>query len=324
MKLIVCLDGEVVGSMQGDGSRASFVYDPAWLESPGAYPLSYSLPLGGGPFSGRGVLNFLWGLLPDNDRVLETWGRWFQVSARNPLALLSHVGEDCAGAVQFATEARLAGVLDSPAETARVEWLEERELEARIRQLVRDGASGRTAEEGQFSLAGAQAKTALHFDVRRERWGVPRGRTPTTHILKPVANSFDGFAENEYFCLALIRRIGLAAARGEWRNIGGLPTLIVERYDRVHQTGQWHRVHQEDCCQALGIHPDSKYENQGGPGFTDIMNLLNAADDPEADRERLISHSFTGAALNGRACAWRLSTTSRAPGLTRSSFRRRS
>jgi serine/threonine-protein kinase HipA len=239
-------------------------------------------------YGGRRVLNFLWGLLPDNARTLDVWGRRFQVSPRNPIALLAHVGEDCAGAVQFVTDARLEVVLDTASAAPSVEWLSGKELEERIRDVVRDGSAARTATEGQFSLAGAQAKIALYRDAHRARWGVPRGRTPTTHILKPLANEFDGFAENEHFCLALCRRLRLAAAHSEWRSIGGIPTLIVERYDRVHLDGRWHRIHQEDCCQALGVHPDAKYENQGGPGYPPLLSLMNATDNPEQDLERLM------------------------------------
>jgi serine/threonine-protein kinase HipA len=133
------------------------------------------------------------------------------------------------------------------------------------------GATRESAAEGQFSLSGAQAKSALYFDRQRKRWGIPQGRTPTTHILKPVSNDFNGIAENEHFCLELARRIGLAAANTEWHSIGGIPTLIAQRYDRVQLAGRWHRVHQEDCCQALGIHPGSKYENEGGPGVSRLL-----------------------------------------------------
>ena len=289
MKLMVCLEGRVAGVLQGDASRASFTYAPEWLERPGVYPLSQSMPTTPTVYTGRRVLNFLWGLLPDNARILEAWGRRFQVSARNPIALLSHVGEDCAGAVQFVTQPRLAELLESHTGPMRIQWLDDRQLEERIRDVVSDGAAARTATEGQFSLAGAQAKIALYFDARRNRWGVPSGRTPTTHILKPLANEFDGFAENEHFCLSLARRMALPAARSEWRSIGGIPTLIVERYDRIQKGGRWQRVHQEDCCQALGVPPDAKYENEGGPGYPELLSLLNATDDPEADRNRLMA-----------------------------------
>jgi serine/threonine-protein kinase HipA len=242
-----------------------------------------------GSHTGAPVINFLWGLLPDNERTLDAWGRLFQVSARNPVALLACVGEDCAGAVQFVREERLAEVLTTEKKAAKIEWLDDAELESRIRHLTQDaGATRESILEGQFSLSGAQAKTAFYFDRKARRWGIPQGRTPTTHILKPVGNGFDGFAENEHFCLTLAQRIGLPAANTEWQSIGGIPTLIAERYDRVQLAGRWHRIHQEDCCQALGIHPGSKYENEGGPGFKQIMSLLEGSDEPAVDRDRLM------------------------------------
>lgn len=286
---MVCLEEQVAGVLEASGSRTHFTYSDPWLSRRGAYPLSQSLPLRPGPHTGAPLVNFLWGLLPDNERTLDAWGRQFQVSARNPAALLAYVGEDCAGAVQFVRKERLHEVLATQNRAAGIEWLDDAELEHRIRHLSQDASATReSAAEGQFSLSGAQAKTALHFDRQRKRWGIPQGRTPTTHILKPVSNDFDGFAENEHFCLALARRIGLAAANTEWQSIGGIPTLIAERYDRVQLAGRWHRIHQEDCCQALGIHPGSKYENEGGPGFAQIMSLLEGSDEPSADRDRLM------------------------------------
>jgi serine/threonine-protein kinase HipA len=289
MRLLVCLEGQLAGALDSAGSQTRLQYSEAWLNSNGAYPLSQSLPLFAEQLTGAPVVNFMWGLLPDNERTLDAWSRRFQVSARNPTALLANVGEDCAGAVQFVREERLDEVLATNSRVQKIEWLDDSELERRIRHLTQDaGATRENAEEGQFSLSGAQVKTALYFDRIRQRWGIPQGRTPTTHILKPVANNFDGFAENEHFCLTLARRVGLAAARTEWRSIGGVPTLIAERYDRLDLNGRWHRIHQEDCCQAFGIHPGSKYENEGGPGFADIMGLLDTSKEPEVDRERMM------------------------------------
>jgi serine/threonine-protein kinase HipA len=289
LKLVVCLDGQVAGEIDATGGSLSFEYAESWLEDSGNYPLSNSMPLSSRPHTGAVISSFLWGLLPDNERTLDSWARRFRVSARNPAALLAHVGEDCAGAVQFVTEERLPNVLDAARGKPEVDWLTRQELDDRIQRLAKDGAASRySAEEGQFSLAGAQTKTALHFDTQRGRWGIPRGRTPTTHILKPVANDFDGFAENEHFCLALTRRMGLAAAHTQWQVFGGVPTLIVERYDRIRVGGRWHRIHQEDFCQALAVQPGAKYENDGGPGFAQIMPLLDGTDEPETDRERMM------------------------------------
>jgi serine/threonine-protein kinase HipA len=289
MKLFVLLEGEVAGTLETSGAQIRFTYDLAWFDTRGNYALSASLPVQIEPVSGAALTNFLWGLLPDNERTLDAWARQFRVSARNPAALLAHVGEDCAGAVQFVAEDRLDEVLETSRRSASVEWLSESDLEQRIQRLAQDGAAGRvTAVEGQFSLAGAQSKTALYFDAGRKRWGVPKGRTPTTHILKPATNDFDGFAANEHFCLQLAQKVGFVAASSQWQDIGGIPTIIVERYDRIRAGLRWHRIHQEDFCQALGVHPGAKYENEGGPGFARIMPLLDAADDPVSDRDRLM------------------------------------
>lgn len=290
MKLLALLEAEVAGTVEITGSRAIFRYADSWLTSAGSYPLSQSIPLQPQPVTGTRVVNFLWGLLPDNQRTLDVWARQFQVSARNPVALLAHVGADCAGAVQFVPEGRVADVTVAARRPPQVDWLSRGELADRIRRLAQNSGEGRlTAAEGQFSLSGAQSKTALYRDERGDRWGVPSGRTPTTHILKPLSNGFDGFAENEHFCLELARRLGLAAASTDWRLIGGIPTLIAARYDRVRSGARWLRVHQEDCCQALGVSPTSKYESEGGPGFPQIMTLLDGSDEPEVDRDRLMS-----------------------------------
>lgn len=124
----------------------------------------------------------------------------------------------------------------------------------------------------QFSLAGAQPKTALL--LQRGRWGVPSGRTPTTHILKPPTGEWDGHAENEHFCLLLARASGLVVPNSRVRRFRDEIAIVIERYDRVRTSGGWLRVHQEDMCQALALHPTRKYESDGGPGVRKIVDLL--------------------------------------------------
>ncbi|MPZ35194.1 MAG: hypothetical protein GEV13_30175 [Rhodospirillales bacterium] len=109
----------------------------------------------------------------------------------------------------------------------------------------------------------------------RGRWGVPSGRIPTTHILKPESAEFDGHAENEHFCLTLARAVGLPAAQSNVHRFGHEVAIVVERYDRVTlDDGDITRIHQEDMCQALGVMPTSKYQSEGGPRPADIAELL--------------------------------------------------
>lgn len=271
-ELSVLLSNRVVGRViQDDRGKLSFTYDEAWRDVRGSYPLSLSMPLAALEHRHDEISAYLWGLLPDNELVLDRWAKRFRVSARNPFALIANVGEDCAGAVQFVRPERLEAVLNR--EVGDVAWLEEAEIAARIRQLREDqSAWRRPSDTGQFSLAGAQPKTALL--LQDGRWGIPSGRTPTTHILKPPSTDFDGYAENEHFCMALARALGLPAASSTVMRFENEVVFVVERYDRQATDGGVIRIHQEDMCQALGVPPTHRYENEGGPGVAQIVGLL--------------------------------------------------
>ncbi|HSO31891.1 MAG TPA: type II toxin-antitoxin system HipA family toxin [Labilithrix sp.] len=271
-QLVVFLGDYRVGQLTREARGGlSFAYDDAWRDDPDAYPLSVSMPLARQVHGGALLEAYLWGLLPDNEAILEGWARRFKVSARNPFALLASVGEDCPGAVRFVDPARLDGT-PAPRRGA-VAWLDERAVAQRLAALHQDASAWRAAtDSGQFSLGGAQPKTALYFDGRR--WGVPSGRTPTTHILKPGAPHLDGHAENEHFCLALGAEAGLTVARSQVLRFHDEVAIVLERYDRLQHEGAIVRVHQEDGCQALGVPPVNKYENAGGPGVGALVTLL--------------------------------------------------
>ncbi|MGH6704413.1 MAG: HipA domain-containing protein, partial [Bradyrhizobium sp.] len=137
-------------------------------------------------------------------------------------------------------------------------------------------------DTGQFSLAGTQPKTALL--LQNDRWGIPSGRIPTTHILKPPTGHFDGHAENEHICLMLARNLGLPAAQSKVMRFNDEVAIVVERYDRQQRGNDIIRVHQEDICQALGIMPTKKYQNEGGPSAANIVELLRTySTDRDAD-----------------------------------------
>lgn len=273
-ELVALLAGEEIGRVRRDTrGRLTFAYADGWRDAPDAYPLSLSMPLAAKDHGRAAIESFLWGLLPDNERVLDRWAARFQVSARNVFALLSHVGGDCAGAVQFVTPDRLDALRDGAED--KIEWLGETDIAKRLQALRADHSAWRLpSDTGQFSLAGAQPKTALL--LRGRRWGIPSGRLPTTHILKPPTGQFDGHAENEHLCLEIARSLGLPTARSEVRRFGEEIAIVVERYDRQRHGNDIVRVHQEDICQALGVMPTKKYQNEGGPSPVDIAELLRA------------------------------------------------
>lgn len=281
--------------MERDG-RLELTYDEAWRNDPGATPLSLSMPLSDASHGDRVVRAVLWGLLPDNEQVLERRARSFHVSAGNPFALLRHVGEDCAGAAQFVAPQRWETLL---ADGGGIELIDEDEIASRLRALRADPTAWHAAAAGQFSLAGAQAKTALHYDPSQRRWGDPWGVVPTTHSLKPAVAGLADHDLNEHLCLAAASLLGLTAARSEIREFGDERAIVVERYDRARSgNGTVVRVHQEDVCQSLGLPPTEKYQNEGGPGPEQIIGLLRRSIHLPADAERQVDRFVAALAFN--------------------------
>jgi serine/threonine-protein kinase HipA len=282
-RLVVIVDDAVAGTLtRRPGGRLRFDYDEAYRERGAATPLSLSMPLPVRSHSDQVVTPWLWGLLPDNEAVLSRWAREFHASASSPFSMLATpIGHDCAGAVRFATSDDVDRVIDRPGEVA---WLTDEDVAQRLRDLRQDATAwlGR-AFSGQFSLAGAQAKTALlHQDGR---WGVPSGSSATSHILKPAVAGLDDHDLNEHVCLDAARRVGLVVARTRVAQFGDETAIVVDRYDRRRRDGRLVRIHQEDVCQALGILPSRKYQNEGGPSATDVARLLRAVMPPQvADR----------------------------------------
>lgn len=282
-ELVVLLNGEPAGVAR-QNSRGDFAlsYDQAWRDRSDGYPLSLSMLLTKREHPDAMVRPYLEGLLPDNADVLERWAREFHVSPRNAFALLRHTGADCAGAVQFIPPNELDFIMNEPSD---IEWLTEAEIGERLRDLVEHHGTGRLAgDHGQFSLTGVQPKTAFICDG--ERWGIPSGAIPTTHILKPPAQrELDGFDINEHFCLRLAQQVGLAVAESKVCSFDGEAAIVLARYDRRRlEDGRVVRLHQEDLCQSLAVPPLNKYESAGGPGAPAIISLLaNESDDPDLD-----------------------------------------
>lgn len=270
--LVVLLEDAVAGTLSRmTNGRLRFEYDEDYRARPNATPLSVSMPTAIRSHADSVIAPWLWGLLPDNEAVLARWAREFHASAASPFSLLATpIGHDCPGAVRFAVAEEMDDLLKR---RGRVAWLTEDDVARRLRELREDATAwlGRTFT-GQFSLAGAQAKTALLY--QGGRWGVPSGSLATSHILKPAVAGLDDHDLNEHLCLDAARRLGLIVARTRVERFGDEIAIAVERYDRRSVDGRVLRVHQEDACQALSIPPSRKYQSDGGPGANDVVALF--------------------------------------------------
>ena len=275
-ELEVWLFADRVGTLALVDGRLNFCYLPDWLSHKDAITLSASLPLQAEPFDDRKTRPFFAGLLPEG-QMRRLIAQQFQVSGQNDFALLDHIGGECAGAVTFLEPGQ---ALPVSTRTDDVQWLSDDEVVAILDELPRRPMLA--GKDGlRLSLAGAQDKLPVVFDGTRI--GLPLNGTPSSHILKPPIHAVEDSVINEGFCMALAEAMQLKPAKSKVHKVLDRSFLLVERYDRlIDAQGNRQRLHQEDFCQALGVVPEMKYQNEGGPDLVQCFDLLRSATRPSA------------------------------------------
>jgi serine/threonine-protein kinase HipA len=257
-ELPVFCEAQRVGTVEGRGEGASFIYDPAWLSAPGAFPISILMPLQPGKIPRDDFQRWAAGLLPQGAPLLAL-ARHLGKAPDDTIGILAHVGGDTSGALSLGQPGSSSPDALSPVSDA-----------AALGQILSDllqksflaGADGPSA-----ILAGAQAKLPVAVDGDG-RICIPHAGAPSTHLLKPGREHQFGGVQNEALCLTLARRCGLAAPAVSTGRAGDRSYLLIERYDRYRQAGCWHRLHQESLFQALGDTPGAD-----GPALADALSL---------------------------------------------------
>ncbi len=280
--LDVYLHSDLAGHLtQADGGDLSFQYAGRWLSNTAATPISHSLPLRAEPFRRRECRGFFGGILPEQSQR-EIIARNLGISARNDYAMLERIGGECAGAITFLPHGEPA-----PEHQRGYRELSDDDLAAILKELpTRPLLAG---EKGiRLSLAGAQDKLAVC--IQGSKISLPLGGAPSTHVLKPNVERFEGVVFDEAFCMQLAAAASLPTAAVEIRRVNGLDFLLVERYDRRHTaSAPIERLHQEDFCQALGIVSEQKYQKEGGPSLKQCFALLREVSSaPVIDLARLL------------------------------------
>jgi serine/threonine-protein kinase HipA len=272
--------GQSLGTVVVDeAERFSFEYQPTWLADRERFPISQSLPLVAGPHTGEPAHAFFANLLPEG-RVRSLVARRLGISESNDFGLLAALGGECAGALVIA---------DAPPDAAEHHYrpIDDAEL-ARLAQT--GSAFAETSGSGgvRLSLAGAQDKLPVRVDGVQLL--LPLGSSPSTHILKFANRDYKHLPANEALVGAMARLSGLPVVTSELRQIGKEKHLLVARYDRlVAADGVITRLHQEDLCQALGVPPGRKYEDEGGPRFDRCFRMIaDVSSEPALDTRALI------------------------------------
>ena len=288
VRLNVFFEEHHVGTLERSSAGAlSFTYSEQWLNYPDAFPVSHSLRLQEDSYHGNAAVAYFDNLLPDNDTIRKALAGQTGAASTQSIDLLSALGRDCVGALQFYP----ASI--EPEFKLSIEAIELREhdIAERLRHLAQTPLGVTRAEDFRISIAGAQAKSALLS--YQGKWHLPLHATPTSHIIKvplgllPNGIDLSTSVENEYLCLKLCEHFGLPVASSSIAQFEDVTCLVVERFDRHWLPGldQLKRLPQEDMCQALGVTPSHKYQTDGGPGIARIMNFLDASDARNADRK---------------------------------------
>jgi len=289
--LRVFLNNRLVGHLLKEPSGGiEFRYDVSWLEWEQAVPVSLSLPLREDAYKGEPVVAVFENLLPDSEKLRRRVAEKVGAAGTDSYSLLSQIGRDCVGALQF-----LPADMDIAGDTTGLngEKVGDGDIEKLLKNLAQAPLGLDRDQEFRISVAGAQEKTALLF--HEGKWLKPHGTTPTTHIFKtqigslPHGIDLSNSVENEYYCLKLMAAFGLPVNAAEIRTFGETKALVIERFDRRWtKDGRLLRLPQEDCCQALSVPPGRKYQNEGGPGMVDILNLLKGSDTPSEDQRMFL------------------------------------
>jgi len=251
---------QLVGELFDEEERVWFRYRP---KTPSRFQVSRSLPVDDGATRYSGV--FFSNLLPDGAQR-ERLARRLGVSEGNTIALLRAIGGDCAGALSIV-----------PANEEPLSWAARFEPMTKefLSEVQEKGVIAATIDAKlRLSLAGAQDK--IPVVARGDDLWLPSGGAPSTHILKLPSRTYRGLCDNELFMLILARHAGLDAVTAKLvslPHLHGQKALLVERYDR--KDGE--RLHQEDMCQALGHPPSEKYEADGRPTLSAIIDVIRSS-----------------------------------------------
>ena len=268
MLLTVSIEREgkqvTAGVLNGNsGEDACFKYEESYLQDSSAAPISISLPKQEEPFSASKTKNFFEGLLPEGF-TRRAVAQWMHVDENDYLSILHGLGRECLGAIQIRTE--------NEELNAAYEAVSQDE----IRAIAEEGVS-KSAEfitKAHLSLTGASGKVGLYYDNINDRWFIPVGTAPSTHIVKQSHIRLNDIVTNEQLSLLTAEKCGIDIPRSFILNTGNggenEVLFATERYDRSMPENPSFidglpcpaRLHQEDFAQALGIQSSDKYEKK--------------------------------------------------------------
>ena len=257
-----------------------FRYSPEWRDKSG-FAISQTLPLTIEEYSAEDGLahQFFSNLLPEGG-VRDHIVRDLKIP-NTDFELLRAIGGECAGALSILPVER------TPSTDNKYRPLDEAELEQLINRRGRIYTALPPEHRPRLSLAGAQDKCPVL--LKDGHYFLPEREAPSSHILKFEVRDYRHLPAYETFTTLLAKQIGLPVVNIELHYCRETSFAQIERYDRLWESDQLVRLHQEDFCQALGYGFEKKYQQYGGPSFADCYRLVqDVSTDPVIDTQNLL------------------------------------
>ena len=265
----------LVGTISGEQyNDARFRYVREYIEAREAAPISVSLPFQDDYFSTEQTRNFFESLLPEGFSR-KAVADWMKADENDYIAILAQLGRECLGAIKIVegNDDRESGYELLSAE--------------RVKALAAEGATKSTEIllETHLSLTGASGKVGLYYNSDNNKWYLPKGDAPSTHIVKQSHVRHKQIVLNEQLCIQTAKRIGIAVPESFIVSNGSQSDQDVlyatPRYDRPLSENKIidglkcpYRLHQEDFAQALGIFASDKYEKVPSGYMSRMFDLL--------------------------------------------------
>lgn len=298
-----------VGTIAGNNfTDACFFYADEYLEALDSRAISISLPLSEHSFDAVRTKNFFDGLLPEGFTRRCVAG-WAHEDENDYLSILAILGNECLGAIRIIDESQISrDSIDDADLSAAAAYSKSAYIELstdEIRKLAAEGASeaAELVTKSHLSLTGASGKVGLYYDESNDKWYLPTGKAPSTHIVKQSHVRLKRIVLNEQLCLLAAKHLGIDIPESfiissMHSKINGTDNSLVKhsagnndkaakynddrillatkRYDRritaaastINGITVPYRLHQEDFAQAMGIASADKYEKEQAVDIT--------------------------------------------------------
>jgi len=99
-RALVYYDDKRAGVLKKTAFGYIFEYDKEYMETPGAKPISLSMPINQKRFESKNLLPFFDGLLPEG-WLLDITSKTLKIDKENKFELLTRIGRDTIGAVSI-------------------------------------------------------------------------------------------------------------------------------------------------------------------------------------------------------------------------------